>query len=46
MTIIFYADGARISPPANQNQINDIAAWMGGKTVGEIADSEINPVLN
>jgi ectoine hydroxylase-related dioxygenase (phytanoyl-CoA dioxygenase family) len=46
MTIIFYADGARITPPANQNQINDIAAWMGGKTVGEIADSEINPVLN
>jgi ectoine hydroxylase-related dioxygenase (phytanoyl-CoA dioxygenase family) len=46
MTIIFYADGARITPPQNQNQENDIAAWMGGKTVGEIADSKINPVLN
>lgn len=46
MTIIYYADGARITPPENQNQINDIEAWMGGKTVGEIADSELNPVLN
>lgn len=46
MTIIYYADGARITPPQNQNQVNDIAAWMGGKTVGDIADSELNPVLN
>ena len=46
MTIIYYADGARITPPQNQNQANDPAAWMGGKTVGEIADSYLNPILN
>jgi ectoine hydroxylase-related dioxygenase (phytanoyl-CoA dioxygenase family) len=46
MTIIYYADGAKISEPQNQNQANDIAAWMGGKSVGEIADSDLNPVLN
>ena len=46
MTIIYYADGARITEPQNQNQTNDIAAWMGGKSVGEIANSELNPVLN
>ncbi|MCD9188331.1 MAG: phytanoyl-CoA dioxygenase family protein [Pyrinomonadaceae bacterium] len=46
MTVIYYADGARITPPENQNQINDIEAWMGGKTVGEPADSELNPILN
>lgn len=46
MTIIYYADGARITPPENQNQMNDIEAWMGGKTVGELADSELNPILN
>lgn len=46
MTIIYYADGARITPPENENQINDIAAWMGGRKVGEIADSELNPILN
>ena len=46
MTIIYYADGARITPPENENQVNDIEAWMGGKTPDEIADSELNPVLN
>ena len=34
------------TPPQNQNQVNDIAAWMGGKTVGELADSYLNPILN
>ncbi len=46
MTIIYFADGARITSPQNQNQADDIAAWMGGKQVGEIADSDLNPVLN
>ncbi len=46
MTIIYYADGARIAPPQNQHQADDLAAWMGGKTVGEIADSYLNPILN
>lgn len=46
MTIIYFADGARITPPQNKHQIADIKAWMGGKSVGEIADSELNPILN
>ncbi len=46
MTIIYFADGARITEPQNQNQANDIAAWMGGKQVGEIADSFLNPILS
>lgn len=46
MTIIYYADGAKITAPQNQNQVNDIEAWMGGKAVGEIADSDLNPILN
>lgn len=46
MTIIYYADGARITEPQNQHQANDIAAWIGGKSVGEIADSDLNPILN
>lgn len=46
MTIIYFADGARITPPQNQHQIADIETWMGGKTVGEIADSLLNPILN
>ena len=45
MTIIYFADGARITPPQNQNQANDIAAWLGGKQPGELADSLMNPIL-
>ncbi len=46
MTIIYFADGARITPPENQNQANDIAAWMGGRQPGDLADSCLNPILN
>jgi ectoine hydroxylase-related dioxygenase (phytanoyl-CoA dioxygenase family) len=46
MTIIYFADGARITPPQNQHQIADLETWMDGKTVGEPADSYLNPILN
>ncbi len=46
MTVIYFADGARITPPQNPNQANDIAAWMSGKKPGDIADSFLNPILN
>ncbi|MGH9931542.1 MAG: phytanoyl-CoA dioxygenase family protein [Pyrinomonadaceae bacterium] len=46
MTIIYFAAGARITPPQNEHQVNDIKAWMGGNLVGDIADSYLNPTLN
>lgn len=46
MTVIYFADGAKISHPANENQILDLETWLGGKSPGEFADSELNPVLN
>ncbi|MDM7921327.1 MAG: phytanoyl-CoA dioxygenase family protein [Pyrinomonadaceae bacterium] len=46
MTVIYFADGARVTPPANSNQVADMEAWLGGRIPGEIADSEMNPVLN
>lgn len=46
MTVIYFADGARITPPANRHQSADIEAWMGGRQPGEIADGYLNPVLN
>ena len=46
MTIIYYADGAKITEPQNQNQINDINQWMSGKLPGEMADGFLNPILN
>jgi ectoine hydroxylase-related dioxygenase (phytanoyl-CoA dioxygenase family) len=45
MTIIYLADGARVSPPKNQWQKNDHAKWLMSKPVGELIDSELNPKL-
>src|ERR1700761_9114761 len=43
MTIIYLADGARVSQPKNEWQKNDLAKWMMNKPVGELIDSELNP---
>lgn len=43
MTIIYLADGARVSPPKNEWQKNDLAKWMMNKPIGERIDSELNP---
>jgi len=43
MTIIYLADGAKVSQPKNQWQKNDLAKWMMNKPVGELIDSELNP---
>ncbi len=46
MTIIYFADGARITQPQSTHQQADLDTWLGGKRPGEIADSHLNPVLN
>lgn len=46
MTIIYFADGARIMEPAHAAQQADLAAWLPGQHAGEIADSELNPIMN
>jgi ectoine hydroxylase-related dioxygenase (phytanoyl-CoA dioxygenase family) len=43
MTIIYMADGARVSAPKNEWQKNDLAKWLMGKPIGELIDSELNP---
>ena len=45
MTIIYVADGARVSPPKHQWQKNDHQKWLMGKPVGELIDSELNPKI-
>ncbi|MDR3697061.1 phytanoyl-CoA dioxygenase family protein [Mucilaginibacter sp.] len=45
MTIIYVADGARITPYKNNWQKNDHHKWLMGKPVGELIDSELNPKL-
>ena len=46
MTIIYFADGARVVEPANVHQRADLDAWLGGKRPGEVADSDLNPIMN
>lgn len=46
MTVICFADGARVTAPQNPHQAADNAAWMGDRSPGEIADGVSNPVLN
>lgn len=43
MTIIYVADGARITPYKNEWQKNDHHKWLMGKPIGELIDSELNP---
>lgn len=45
MTIIYFADGARITEPANKWQADDRRTWLGDGPVGEPAASELNPLL-
>ena len=46
MTIIYFADGARVTKPNSTHQQADLDAWLGGKQPGEVADSELNPIMN
>ncbi len=45
MTIIFFADHAKITAPQNKHQENDRKTWLGGLPVGAAATSESNPVV-
>ena len=45
MTIIYVADGARITPYKNEWQKNDHYRWLMGKPIGGVIDSELNPKL-
>lgn len=44
MTIIYFADGARITEPINQHQENDRQRWLQGLEVGALATSSLNPI--
>jgi ectoine hydroxylase-related dioxygenase (phytanoyl-CoA dioxygenase family) len=45
MTVIYMADGARITKPANQWQANDHEKWLMGFPIGQPAVSELNPLV-
>ena len=45
MTIIYVADGTRVSQIANPFQEFDRKVWLAGREPGELVDSELNPRL-
>lgn len=45
MTIIYFADGARVTAPVNDFQEADRQRWLCGIAPGQAADSPLNPLL-
>jgi len=45
MTVIWYADGARVTAPDNVNRQRDLARWLPGLKPGDLAASELNPLV-
>ena len=46
MTVIYIDSEMRLIEPTNENQQNDREKWCPGIEVGDVIDSEINPILN
>ncbi len=45
MTVIWFADGARVTEPDNDSRRRDLERWMPGLKPGDIAASELNPLV-
>jgi ectoine hydroxylase-related dioxygenase (phytanoyl-CoA dioxygenase family) len=45
MTVIYFADGARVTHPQSEHQEADRQRWLGGIEPGELADGPLNPVI-
>lgn len=46
MTVIYFADGARVTVPDHKNRVNDLASWLPGLKPGDLAASELNPLVS
>lgn len=45
MTIIYFADGARVSAPTGPAQEFDLKIWLRGLAPGDLAAGDLNPAL-
>lgn len=45
MTIIYFADGLTVAEPKNKQQEADLRGWFPGLKPGDLAASEINPLV-
>ena len=44
ITVIWVADGCRVTEPINDNQSRDLKRWMPGLQPGDMVNSELNPL--
>lgn len=45
MTVIYFADGARLSELDNKHRVNDRDHWLPGAEPGDLAATPLNPLL-
>lgn len=45
MTVIYFADGVRVSELDNKHRVNDRDHWLPGTVPGDLAATDLNPVL-
>lgn len=45
MTVIWFADGARVTEPGNENRRRDLDRWLHGLRPGNPAAGELNPLV-
>jgi ectoine hydroxylase-related dioxygenase (phytanoyl-CoA dioxygenase family) len=45
MTVIYFPDGMRVALPENRRQASDLGRWLPGCAPGDLAASELNPLL-
>jgi ectoine hydroxylase-related dioxygenase (phytanoyl-CoA dioxygenase family) len=45
MTVIWFADGARVAEPSNTGQQLDRLVWLRNLDPGELAASDLNPLV-
>lgn len=45
MTVIYFADGTRVSELDNKHRVNDRDHWLPGTEPGDLAATPLNPVL-
>lgn len=45
MTVIYFADGTRVSALDNKHRVNDRDHWLPGTVPGDLAATRLNPVL-
>lgn len=45
MTVIYVADGCRVTEPINNNQRDDIERWLPGSKAGDLVATHLNPLV-